>query len=106
MPFISEEIYQEYFRKNEKTKSIHITGWPEAEKSVNKSQLKILEKLYGVLSQVRQEKSKNKKAMNAEIVLTLSKADYEEIKPVLEDLKNVTNAKAIREGKQFEVEFI
>jgi valyl-tRNA synthetase len=106
MPFITEEIYQEYFRKNEKTKSIHISEWPQAEKSDNKNQIKILEKLYEILSQVRQEKSKNKKAMNAEIVLTLSKQDYEEIKSVLEDLKNVTNAKAIREGKMFEVEFI
>ena len=32
MPFITEEIYQEYFKKNEKTKSIHICGWPESDK--------------------------------------------------------------------------
>jgi valyl-tRNA synthetase len=107
MPFITEEIYQEYFRKSEKTKSIHISEWPEAEKVEEKSShLKILEKMYELLSQVRQEKSKNKKAMNAEIVLTLNKADYEEIKSVLEDLKNVVNAKAIRDGKEFEVEFM
>jgi valyl-tRNA synthetase len=107
MPFITEEIYQEYFRKNEKTKSIHISEWPEAEKVEEKSNhLKILEKMYELLSQIRQEKSKNKKAMNAEIVLTLTKTDYEEIKSVLEDLKNVVNAKAIREGKIFEVEFL
>ena len=106
MPFITEEIYQEYFRKNEKVKSIHISEWPEVEEKDDKNHLKILEKLYEILSNVRQEKSKNKKAMNAEIVLTLGKEDYEEIKSVLEDLKNVTNAKAIREGKQFEVEFL
>ena len=29
MPFITEEIYQEYFKKIEKDKSIHISGWPE-----------------------------------------------------------------------------
>jgi hypothetical protein len=44
--------------------------------------------------------------MNAEIILTLEKEDYEEIKSVLEDLKNVSNAKVIREGKKFEVEFL
>jgi valyl-tRNA synthetase len=106
MPFITEEIYQEYFRKNEKEKSIHISHWPEAEEKDNKNHLNILNKLYQLLSQIRQEKSKNKKAMNAEIVLTLTKEDYEGVKSVLEDLKNVTNSKAIREGKKFEVEFL
>ena len=28
-PFITEEIYQEHFKKNEKFKSIHISSWPE-----------------------------------------------------------------------------
>lgn len=106
MPFISEEIYQEYFRKNEKEKSIHISYWPETDKKENANHIKMLEKLYSIISQVRQEKSLNKKAMNTEIVLTLIKEDYEEIKSVLEDLKNVSNAKAIREGKKFEVEFL
>ncbi len=106
IPFITEEIYQEYFRKNEKEKSIHICSWPESEKAEDKNHIKILERLYFIISQVRQEKSLNKKAMNAEIVLTLTREDYEEIKSVLGDLKNVSNAKAIREGKKFEVEFL
>jgi len=106
IPFITEEIYQEYFRKNEKEKSIHICSWPGVDKKENVAHIKILERLYSILSQVRQEKSLNKKAMNAEIVLTLVKEDYKEIKSVLEDLKNVSNAKAIREGKKFEVEFL
>lgn len=29
MPFVSEEIYQEYFKKTEKEKSIHLSSWPE-----------------------------------------------------------------------------
>lgn len=29
MPFITEEIYQEYFKKNEKGESIHISEWPK-----------------------------------------------------------------------------
>jgi len=28
LPFISEELYQAYFRKFEKTKSIHLSSWP------------------------------------------------------------------------------
>lgn len=29
MPFITEELYQKYFREFEKTKSIHLANWPE-----------------------------------------------------------------------------
>ena len=44
--------------------------------------------------------------MNVEIKLTLDKEDYALMKMgLLEDLKNVTNAKEIKEGK-FNVEFI
>jgi valyl-tRNA synthetase len=102
MPFITEEIYQEYFKKNEKIKSIHISSWPEYEKEKN---FATLDKFYEILSKVRQEKSKKQKSMNCEIVLTLSKEDYEEIKAILGDLKNVVNAKTISEGREFEVEF-
>jgi valyl-tRNA synthetase len=29
MPFVTEEIYLEYYKRNEKKKSIHICSWPE-----------------------------------------------------------------------------
>jgi valyl-tRNA synthetase len=32
MPFITEYLYQEYFRKNEKIKSIHLFEWPKFDK--------------------------------------------------------------------------
>ncbi|MEK6833283.1 MAG: valine--tRNA ligase [Nanoarchaeota archaeon] len=115
MPFISEEIYQEYFKKDEKVKSIHINEWPEAEKIKEKSVVKKYEDgelgydkwrlLLSIISKVRQEKSQNKKPMNSEIILTLNRINYEDLKPILEDLKNVTNAKEIKEGKEFRVEF-
>ena len=58
-----------------------------------------------VISRVRQEKTKAGKAMNFEIVLTLDKKTKEKLKDVLDDLKNVTNAKEIKEGK-FDVKFV
>ena len=108
MPFISEEIYQEYFKRNEKIKSIHLSSWPEVnnKEKENKKDAEILDKLYFIISQIRQEKSKQQKPMNCEIILTLVKEDYQKIKSVLEDLKNVSNAKVIKEGKGFEVEFV
>ncbi len=116
MPFITEELYKEYFEKTEKSKSIHISAWPNFEKKKEKSVVKKYEDgeipwniwslFLEVLSKIRQEKSSNQKAMNSEIILTLSRVSYDNLKEVLDDLKNVTNAREIREGKEFKVEFI
>ena len=108
-PFITEAIYQKYFRKNEKEKSIHISKWPKV--SITwfddaKSDDIFWNSFVEVLSKIRQEKTKSKKSMNAHCLITLSKEDYTVLKlGMLEDLKRVTNAREIKEGK-FEVEFI
>ena len=108
MPFITEYLYQEYFRKNEKLKSIHLFKWPE----FNKKKLKDTGLwanrwflLKDLISKIRQEKTKAKKPMNVEIILTLEKDKIEKYKEMLQDLKNVTNAKEIKTGK-FKVEFL
>ncbi|MBU1849174.1 MAG: valine--tRNA ligase, partial [Nanoarchaeota archaeon] len=54
MPFITEEIYQTYF-KDEKQKSIHLTEWPNAEQKTSKT--KELDLFLNILSKIRQEKS-------------------------------------------------
>jgi valyl-tRNA synthetase len=107
MPFITEEIYQTYFKKTEKTKSIHISGWPEAEKVKDSSDFDILNKFYEILSKVRQEKSKMQKPMNYEIRLELKEDDYRLFRKELleEDLQNVTNAREIVGAKEMEVGF-
>jgi len=102
-PFITEEIYQEYFKKHEKEKSIHLSEWPMYEKSNGKEDE--LDLFIEILAKVRQEKTKAQKPMNAEIILTLEKKDKEKLKEMLEDLKAVANAKEIKEGS-FKVELI
>jgi len=102
MPFISEEIYQEYFKKAEKSESIHISEWPEFSKEKISDELDVL---YEILTAIRHEKSKAQKSMKAEIVLTLEKEKMKKIEDILEDLKAVTCAKEIKEGN-FKVEFI
>ncbi|MCK4647555.1 valine--tRNA ligase [Candidatus Pacearchaeota archaeon] len=113
-PFITEEIYQNYYKKNEKDKSIHISAWPKQDfvKKIEKwddknikSHANELTLFVTLLTQIRAEKTKAKKPMNAECILTINKINYEDLKEVLEDLKNVTNAKEIKSGKQFKVEF-
>ncbi len=102
MPFITEEIYQNYFRKSEKEKSIHISQWPEYD---NKSKdVGELDLFLEILAKVRQEKSNNKKSMNTEIVLSLDKKSIDKLGEMILDLKDVTNAIEVKEG-QFKVEF-
>jgi len=103
MPFITEELYQNFFSKTEKSKSIHISDWPEAGK-ISKDVIK-LDVLYELLTKVRQEKSTAKKSMKAEIILTADKDKLKEIKDMLPDFKSVICAKEIKEGS-FNVEFL
>ncbi len=103
MPFITEYIYQEHFKKYEKDKSIHLSKWP-SEKIINKSE--DFDLLLEVISKIRKEKTKANKPMNAEIILTLEKNIQKELHKMIDDLRAVTNAKEIKEGKQFIVDFI
>ena len=111
-PFITEEIYQTYFKRFEKTKSIHLTEWPKYDKKLEgwddkniKSHANELTLFVDLLTKIRAEKTKARKSMNTECILTINKINYEDLKKVLEDLKNVTNAKEIKTGK-FRVEFL
>lgn len=103
MPFITEEIYQEHFKKFEKEKSIHLTEFFKEKKTeeTNKSLILFQE----ILTRVRAEKTKSQKPMNSECILTITKVNKEDLKEMLEDLKNVTNAREIKEGKEFKIEF-
>ncbi len=104
-PYITEEIYQEFFKKNEKIKSIHLSEWPKELKIISKkNDLEIWDTFISNLSKTRQKKSEAKKSMNSEIVLTIDKKDKAKLKNVLEDFAAVTNSKEINEGK-FKVEF-
>jgi len=103
MPFITEEIYQAHYKKNEKDKSIHLARWPEFKKAKDKTDK--LDLFLNILSKIRQRKSDAKKPMNAEIQLTLSKENKKELKDMLKDLQDVSGAIEIKEGK-FNVEFL
>jgi len=101
-PFITEEIYQQYFKKFEKEKSIHITEWPGLG-GQDKEAEKLGELFIGILQKVRKAKADKKVSVKKEIVLYLEKDKQKKLKGMLEDLKAVTNSE-VREGK-FKVEF-
>jgi valyl-tRNA synthetase len=106
-PFITEEIYQEHFKKFLGEKSLHLTAWPQKnEIKIAKDEEKIWDKLQEILGKVRQAKSEAKKSMKAEIVLSLTKEDIGLLKDCLGDLKAVSCAKEIKEAKDISIEFI
>ncbi len=104
-PFITEELYQKYYRKNEKTKSIHISNWPKLEIKKDKNIEAVGNLFIKLLSKIRQEKSKAEKSVKAEIIFTISSGNLKKLKPVLSDFKSVINAREIKTGK-FGVEFV
>ena len=110
IPFITEEIYQNHYRKIEGEKSIHLTKWPEFLESHQKSYKRKFDInewkiLLFFISKIRQEKSNAQKAMNTSINLTLRSVELELFSGFIEDLKNVTGAVEISEG-EFGVEFV
>jgi valyl-tRNA synthetase len=104
-PFITEELYDKYFKKQENKKSVHQESWPEPlALETKKNDEETWNKLIELITLVRQEKSIAKKSMKAEIKLSLPKENLLMLKDMLSDFKAVTCAKEIKEGK-FKVEF-
>jgi valyl-tRNA synthetase len=103
MPFITEEIYQNHFKKTEKDESIHISKWPKIERTSKITN--DFNFFCDLLAKVRQEKTNTQKPMNAECIITLDAKDFTKIKTILNDFENVTNSKEIKQGK-FKVEFL
>lgn len=69
LPFITEEIYQSFFRKFEKTKSIHLCQWPKIEKKwiISRNLKEEFERVLKTVEEIRKYKSERKLSMAAEI---------------------------------------
>lgn len=111
IPHLTEEIYQQRFSKDENCKSIHLSTWPEIKIELNKETKKIEETgnvAIEIISKVRQAKAKAQKSLKAEIILIIDKEKLQQLKPLIEDLKAVTAAREIKEGKkdEFEIKFL
>ncbi len=104
MPHVTEEIYQAYFGRREKVKSIHISEWPKYDtKLTNKKLESEGDELVKIISEARQFKTSNQKTLKEEITLTIP-IKYRNSK-FLDDLKAVTKAREIRFGKELKIEF-
>ena len=96
MPFVTEEIYRIYFKKNEAHKSIHISEWPEKMETYAKSET-LGSRLIEVISSVRKFKTQSGKSMNEEISkITISDKD---LKIFSNEIKNTLKSKKVSFGK-------
>ncbi len=94
IPFITEEIYQEIFSPES---SIHVSEWPKADK-VDEDVLEIGRIAKDAISLLRQYKTQNDMAMNAEIEKIVIEAD-EKIKKAESVIKGTMKVKEVDYGK-------
>ena len=103
MPFITEEIYQDFFKKTEKDKSVHISKWPEFDKKLVDDKVEEAgDAMIEIIGAVRREKTKNKKSLGAAMAKLMIECDkklQKGMEGALEDLKAVTKAEKIEFGK-------
>jgi len=96
MPFITEEIYQAYFRKFEKERSIHLTLLPKADKKLCFSKIaKDFEFVIDAIAQIRKYKSEHHLSMKAEVESIKIKSNLK-IKKYLPFLSKLMSVKEIR----------
>ncbi|MCA9495913.1 MAG: class I tRNA ligase family protein [Nanoarchaeota archaeon] len=100
LPFITEEVYQKFYKQFEKEKSIHITNWPQIDKKLMDEKIVSLgDSFVSIVGEVRKFKSEKQVSMKAEIELLTIECSNE-LKAFIEDsildLKAVTSAKDIK----------
>ncbi len=99
-PFITEEVYQLYFKEQEKHPSVHLSKWPEIpavnEKAEQAGNIAVV-----VLAAVRKKKSEMKTSMKTPVKRLVIETKID-ISGVLDDLKATTAAEKIELGKATE----
>ena len=96
MPFITEELYQIYYNKYEKAKSIHISSWPEIN-FIDERAEKTGDFAVKVIEFVRRQKSEKHLSLKAPVKSLTIKAkiaeeDFDSVEP---DIKAATSADKI-----------
>ena len=99
MPYITEEVYQNFYSKFEEEKSIHQTSWPEVnEEFVNNEIIELGNNFVSIVGAVRKFKSENQVSMNTKLEylnIVCDKNTKEFIENSIIDLKAVTGAEKI-----------
>ncbi len=93
-PFITEELYQNYFRELEGEKSIHLTKWPE-HNFVDENAEEKGELLKDIISYIRKFKTNNGMKMKDPLKKVTVDADIEDIE---EEIRKIMNVSEVLKG--------
>ena len=111
IPFVTESLYQDFFKKFEKENSIHLSDWPEVEKRLlNKkleSQMEIARKIVETSNAIRHEKNLKLKYVLQSLAVDGKEEIMESAKVLKEVIEKMANVKEVKiemleEGKEFE----
>ncbi|MBI2652447.1 class I tRNA ligase family protein, partial [Candidatus Woesearchaeota archaeon] len=96
MPFIAEELYQLYFRKHEKIKSIHLTKWPDIN-VIDEHAEHVGDFVVKVVEFVRKHKSERHLSLKTPVkkLLIKSKIEEKDFDSVEAEIKAATSAEQI-----------
>ncbi len=96
MPFVTEKIYLLFFKAFEGEESIHLSSWPEFDKTmIDEEAEKAGDMVVNIISRIRKFKSDNKKSLKEDIKKLRIKCTKEQqrlIELAIEDLKATTRA--------------
>jgi valyl-tRNA synthetase len=109
IPFITEEIYQLYFKKFESKESIHICSWPKPIDISGEDILSAGDLAVRVIGAARKHKSENKLSLKEELVKVIITCNAEEKKLldlVIADIKSTAKVNAVEFASgEFAVKF-
>jgi len=95
LPHVTEEVYQEVFKRFTKDISIHVSAWPEPVK-IDEESLKKGELIKDIVASVRRMKAARGLPLNTEIErVTFSEPEVKLSEEDLEDIKGAIRARAI-----------
>lgn len=99
LPHITEAIYQLYFKKHEKTASIHHSSWPAYdEKQIDKTAEEAGDLLVEIITAVRKIKSDKTVSLGKDVAKVLIECTGPEqmlLEEGIDDIKNTTRAKSV-----------
>ena len=110
IPFLTEHIYQTFFKQFEKTESIHLLDWPESDDSlINKNletNMKRVKLIVEAINSMRQEAGIKVRWPLSEVSVQISEGenikDLVDVIKILGNTENVNFVKEVSDGKEFE----
>ncbi|MEM5778669.1 MAG: isoleucine--tRNA ligase [Candidatus Aenigmatarchaeota archaeon] len=111
IPFITEDLWQSFFKKFEKEESVHLCDWPKVEEKLIderlEKQMKIVKQIVEVANSLRHEKGIKLKYLLPSLSIDGNEEIKEAVRSLEEVIKELVNVKEVKieeieEGKEIE----